>query len=345
MTDEIKLPTTEALSDFGLTRTPTQVDAKNNPFIKAPNTNPSSPASDAFLNEVVLHAFNYQPVKVTTDNSGPIPKVKLDYGGGSGPSKFEGKFRILLKNQPTIEGKHTWNPGGKGPLDFFYNAINKAPETIAVYGALAQNAVTYFKGGDDFAVPSTRRTDYQYTYADTEYQTVTINFELFTNNNFLRDIYKPIMGLVSLTYPKRYSNTEGGSIIEEGTAALGEAAQAVTEQGSLTARQYTLKPPCLFNIYHQSGLYSYTNCHCMGFTVTYDGPWYNATASETSQFNILRGSEPSAKIETRAFPSVAKVSMSFRSGERMFKDDFEKIYNSFNSIMSSSQTTYSQFES
>jgi hypothetical protein len=343
MADEIFLPTKEALGDFGLTRTATLVDAKNNPFIKAPGTNQSNTA-EGFLNEVILHAFEYQPVKITTDNSGDVPKVKMDFGGSSQPPVIA-KYRILLKNQPSFEGKHEWSPGAKGMMDFFYNAVNKAPETLAVATSVINNIGTYVAGGDNFEVPSNRRTDYQYTYSETAYQQVSLNFELITNNNFIRDIYNPIMDLMSLTYPKRYANDAEGNVLNAATDAVGQAPQAVNEQFSLTARQYTLKPPCLFNIYHQSGLYSYSNCHCAGFTVNYDGPWYNASAEELSQFNILKGQAPSVQMQTRSFPSVAKISMQFKSGERMFRDDFKKIRDSFNQIINNSKTTFSQFES
>jgi hypothetical protein len=362
MTDEIIIPNRNALSKFNLSRfvgSLNSASGSENPFIKVANTDvvPSQVEDENyFMNEVVMEAFEYSPVKITTeDRGGGLVQTKLTYGGGSASSMTVlQKFRILLNSDEDITvkyGTHKWDDSPASMFQGIYDVINDTAAAAAMVGTAVTNAAARFGANQEFKPDTIQRVDYQKIYKNTDYPSFDINFTLFTADNYIEDIFTPLMTLIAYTYPKRITpqtNDKGkdssllGQAADTGQAvsqASAKAANDLTEALALSARQYTLKPPCLFNVYHQSGLYSYTNCMCNNMSVKYEGPWYNTSYEEQVAFDGLNKGVK-MNVSRRSFPSIAKVNMSFETSERITRDDFSFLQSSFKSIADSGQTTF-----
>jgi hypothetical protein len=354
----IVLPTQYALSDFGLSRFVKKTDKNNNPFIKYSNEkiDGNQEEMDKYLNEVFLEVFENQPIKIKTEpDAGGVMRAKMQFGGSTSNPNILAKYRILIPSQQVpIAHNHYWNKGSSF-LGDVYNAINNLQDIGAVASTVAANAAAMASDNTNFRSPVAHKTDFEQTYERSDHPSLQLEFNLFTNSNFIRDIYHPLMELVSFTYPKRISPSDdaktsnGGNIVDSAIEStmgklntVDRAVQQVKEYISLTARQYALRPPCLFNIYHQAGLYTYSNCFCKSMNILYDGPWYNATSSEEVNFNI--DIAPKSTTQTRTLPSTAKVTMVFQSQELMFRDDFTLISSRFREILrNGSVTSFNQF--
>lgn len=368
----LTLPTPAALNDFNLSRfvrSASPGNDKNNPFLTVTGVdgdNASMPTGtfdtddNYFMNEVFIEAFNYQPVKVNTTTENGVTKASLVYGGGSGSNapNIIGKFRVLLsKKEVSLRHGHNWKSSSSMMSDI-YNNVAELRDNLAFGSSLLVNAAARAGADAEFQTPVNHKVDYQKVYESSDYPSVTLDFQLMTNNNFMRDVYIPIMALTAFTYPKRFSGTAAqnsptnsdnnwktiiANAVNSAQGVIEGTGQQVSEFLSLTARQYTFTPPCLFNIYHQSGLYTYSNCFCKSMDITYEGPWYNASFDELKIFNMLRGGPLTQTVNRRTFPSVARITMTFESTELLMRDDFQLILAGFSNIANTGNTTFTQF--
>jgi hypothetical protein len=292
-------------------------------------------------------------------------QASLDYGNGGVPPIIA-SFRLLLdKDDVKVKhGVHKWEDPPASLLNGLYNKTNEIASMAAMGANMASNAAARL-GSAAYKPQPLMKLDYQKVYAGTEPPTVDISFMAFTNDNFIGDVYIPIMSLAAFTYPQRIGSDGGGgggnsnetntwfqnmlNKVASATSYLSdltvEAAQQINETLALSARQYSMKSPCLFNIMHQSGLYSYSNCMCVSMDVTFEGPWYNAKAGEQQVFDILSSGPVKLDVSRRSFPTLAKVTMSFMTGERVMRDDFQYTMGSFFSILNSGDTTYTKYGS
>jgi len=285
-----------------------------NPFIKVSGNNATSPSNtgeSCKLNEAVIEAFEYQPVRVTTENVNGVMRSKLSYGSSKPPAVH--KFRVLLDTEditiPTVS--HGWSDSADSPLSAVYEFVQSGWGQITTGITDAANVVSRVGLGGNYSTAATPRIDYQQVYQNTVPPTINLEFTALTNDNFFEDILKPVLTLTSLTFPSKVGGAEG-------------AGAAAAEMASITARQYSLKPPCLFNVHHQSGLYTFESCMCTSLDVQYSGPWYNGTLSEQKAFSASSGSL-SVKVENRLFPTMAKVKITFLAGQRVVRGDIQAI--------------------
>jgi hypothetical protein len=369
MPDRIIIPTPAALAKYNLNRfvgSNSFNGEKNNPFVTVAGK-PSVEEGDYdedfnyFMNEVILEAYEYQPVRVTTKPVNGMVQASLDYGGGGIPPLLA-SFRLLLDNDKNIkiEYQHSWEKSQKDLLTGLFGAVDKGFNNLAYGATQASNAAARLGNAGEFVSTPIKKIDYQKIYQSSTVPNTTVQFTAFTNDNFIGDVYLPIMALCAFTHPKRYTGEKDESSSEEAskwdkllkgvrnvlgatTEIAADASQAINETLALTARQYTLKPPCLFNLYHQSGLYSYSNCMCKSFSVEYEGPWYNATAPEQQIFDVLSTGPMKLNVNRRSFPSIARVTMVFEPNEILTRDDFHFIAGSFSSIANSGNTTFTKF--
>ena len=332
--EQFIIPSPEVVGKYKLSR---YVEATSpngtgqNPFIKVNNnaaTKPSQSGKDCLLNEVVIEAFEYQPVRVTTESVNGVVRSKLDYGGSKPPPV--NTFRVLLDNDEinVRTGTHNWEDSADSMLSGVYEDVQSTWGQITSLITTAGNVASRVGVGGNYSTASTPRIDYQKVYKNTEPPSIDFEFTAITDKDFFTDIFKPIMTLTALTYPSRVGGLEG-------------AGAKVAEFASITARQYSLKPPCLFNVYHQSGMYTFENCMCTSLDVTYSGPWYNATADEQAAFSAI-GASLNIDVKNRLFPTIAKVKIAFVAGERVVRGDFQSIVDSFSGIQNSGTTTYTK---
>jgi hypothetical protein len=284
------------------------------------------------MNEVILEAFEYQNFALKTGPSeGGIIKTTIDYGGGGKPIPIE-TFRILLDSEgdlPPLAYTHAWKQPDTSVMGDVFKAINEKSSQLTTVIDAIQNAAALLDSDMPYTNKPITKLDFQKVYKESNYPGIDINFTAFTNNNFIDDVYTPIMKLIALTHPKRYNSKDETNELGEVQGATQDAKQGLIEAVALSARQYTLQSPCLFNLYHQSGLYSLSNCMCNSISVSYQGPWYNASIDEQQMFDNLSNKSLIQNINRRSFPTIAKVSMKFESGERLTRDDFTTLASNF----------------
>jgi hypothetical protein len=362
MTDYV-IPAPAALEAYNLKRYVASMTPKNNPFIKVTDTPVTAKGTydtdnNFFMNEVILQAFEYQSFAVTTaPGPGGVTSTTIDYGTKAAPVPIH-TFRILLDGEndlPPISYTHEWKEPDKSAMSDIFNSINELSTKVFGITDIVKGVTGKLDGDLPYNNKPIRKLDFQKIYKNSPYPGVELNFTSFTNNNFLEDVYDPIMTLIALTHPKRYTNTPTSESDKPLTTisntasqvqdAVAQASQDLVEALALTPRQYTLQPPMLFNIFHQAGLYTYSNCMCSSISVSYSGPWYNTTISEQQTFDNLSQNSLIQNINRRSFPTSAKVSMKFESGERMTRDDFTTIKSNFKSIANSGNTTFTKFAS
>lgn len=372
MTDNlIIIPTPQALSRYSLSRfvgTKSYNGQENNPFIKVNEDNSTSQIANDYndknfyTNEVILQVIEYQPYKIKTKEVNGMVQASLEYGSGSAANAAPpiATFRLLLDDDKVkTQFKHEWKDPGASLLSSLYDKLNDVSSNVAMGTTLAANgAARLGVGGDSpYVTEPLRKTDFQKVYNNSSYPTVPIQFTAFTNDDFINDIYLPIMAIISYTHPKRFvgANSYIGtgddwlSLLSKTSSILGDivatANQKIIESVALTARQYTLKPPCLFNLYHQAGLYSHVNCMCVDISIEYEGPWYNTSAKEQQIFDVLKNGPIELNISRRAFPTIAKVSMTFETSNRLMRDDFTFMAKNFIDIdkVTPGSTTFTQF--
>lgn len=353
------IPSAEALTAYGLSRYVSSRYTGNNPFIKVNNTNtsPSLFNENATMNEVILQCISPQPVKLRTQVDGNITKTILDYGN-RGPDILQ-TYRILLDADKVMVkyGKHSYVQGSsiiKGVFD----AVAKSTAIAEATSTGVQNLTTMIGADGTYTADKVVKLDFQKVYKSSDYPTFDLSFTALTHDNFLGDIYFPLLGLAAYTYPKRFvtdrteANTPSDAeatltnTIKQLAASsadwVAKLSQKAQETIALTTRQYILSPPCMFNISHAAGLYTYTNALCNSMSIEYDGPWYNSTSVENDIFNLFENKGLGLQLSSfaRSFPTMAKVTMSFETSELITRDDFSTQASNYTNAISNGSLTF-----
>jgi hypothetical protein len=153
-----------------------------------------------------------------------------------------------------------------------------------------------------------RRMEAISTYNGTDKQSLTIDFILFTKSNFLLDVFKPLMFLTSLSYPKRTLNGNFGDTsekvgntlksvaannpqfnetirtllrasangIQDAGQFLEKVENALSRYGGIGPyRYYISRRPEYMSIRHASGLFTFPLAYISNVSYDFQGPWYN----------------------------------------------------------------------
>jgi hypothetical protein len=386
------LPTPEACSDVGLKRFPTKYsgsspansnrEASSSIGVQYKKFGDTSQAQslmnlkthDLFNpRDIVIQVLTNQPFKTTTEKgaNGSIIS-KYSYGtnaDGSSTSPPEPLYEIHISpTQPDdgaigveIEHVHNWD---KNPsifdqiLDGASKIIGGIDDTRTKFENLAKGASGIT--GPFEATPN-RRRDFVETYQYTEKQSITIPFVLFTaggEENFIRDIYDPIMLLTQISYPKRDNTTTPGingalnsfgksmNIIPQtptgvnGTDSQGQPPKGQSDmdiEAKMSAinpgfRVFVSKPPAYVNVFHNGGLFSYKNCYITKFRykfrVSIDGSGPSLKNSLGQGQTITEASLSNANI---AYPAIAECELQLKTSEPLFSDDFIVLQNQYGS--------------
>jgi hypothetical protein len=388
---KIFLPTPDACSDVGLKRFPSSYpseaasnsnrEASNSIGIQYKKFGDSNQAKslanlkthDLFNpRDIVIQVLTNTPFKTTTEQ-GPNGTIisKYSYGtnaDGSASNPPEPKYEIHIsptQNEDSvgveIEHTHNWD---KNPsifdqiMDGASKIIGGIDDTITKFENLAKSAGAA-KGAFD-ATPN-RRRDIAETYQFTEKQSITIPFVLFTaggEENFIRDIYDPIMLLTQISYPTRSNNSTPGingalkSIGESvgilpqtptgvnGTDSQGNPPNSQSDvdiEAKMSAinpgfRVFVSTPPAYVNVYHNGGLFSYKNCYITKFRykfrVMVDGSGPSLRNSLGQGQTITEASLSNANI---AYPAMAECEIQLKTTEPLFSDDFVVLQNQYGS--------------
>jgi hypothetical protein len=197
---------------------------------------------------------------------------------------------IALDSDSELTGKITNNWGGGD--DILTQAVQGVAQIAANLSEIGRSVGQAVKEPDFAGVPFS-----PLRYKGSEHGTVTINFTLFTKNNYIRDIYYPLMFLKSLCYPKSMEwSDEAIALLEKGIDQLTaipkemrEKAKKFIEEVKLKvkvkgsaaemAAQFVgdrfkiIKPPPLLKVEHSSGLIFMNRAAITEFTYKAEGPW------------------------------------------------------------------------
>lgn len=223
------------------------------------------------------------------------------------PSHSDGKGDWLSQSH-----KHTWVGGEQDAVAQLFQGAADLLSTGESLLKMANAGLNYAKTGslkgNEFAGNVyNRKLDVLDYYKESDSTPIQINFSLFTRNNFLNDVFRPIMFLTALGYPKRSLNGDFGKLLDtdikktsellkskypgssfattvaellDKAKGVGESVENVermfAEYGGLGPYRYFIsKRPEYLTVRHASGLFYYPVAYIESFNYTFKGPWYN----------------------------------------------------------------------
>lgn len=215
-------------------------------------------------------------------------------------------------NDFSFKVNNTWKSGEDIITNFITGAVNVAKN-------LTENYRTA-KGVSDSNQNTVATIPFsQARYSSTEFGELTINFTLFTRNNYLRDIYLPLLYLQAMCIPKRHPEAEkykkkAANKAADVAATSQEYIQKLfnSKKKAFTADDVknmaanlmdyfrVVKPPDTFSVEHSSGLFWMKKGAVTSFNFKVDGPWvrmeYDALFGKL--FNTFGGAENPSSIAT-----------------------------------------------
>jgi len=226
-----------------------------------------------------------------------------------------GTFTIYPNNQDWLSLSHT-HKWGNDMLSSIVNTANTAlglvdnlQSLISLAGNITEGATLNQEQAASQRI--SRKIDMIDTYQSSEKLTVNIPFILFTKDNFLEDVYKPLLLLTAMTYPKRLISGDLFSDIEKLLTQADDAAKNLNEENifksALTTatgatrefvknnknaandfernagklggyglfRYNVSKRPEYMTMRHASGLIYFPLAYIDSIKYTFKGPWYN----------------------------------------------------------------------
>lgn len=269
---------------------------------------------DIARDAVVFKIFETVPGVANTE------EVKLPGGGKylrNIPAKTNvntiGSFTIYPSNQDWLSQTHNHNYKA-GEQDLVASTLQGALDLVGTGESILKlsnagiNAIQSgsLKGNEPAGNVYNRKIDVLDYYDGSEKQSLEIEFNLFTRSNFLNDIFRPVMFLTALGYPKRALSGDFGKLIDKNLKGIGELAsrypdstiaqlisqgvnslkgigtsvedieKAFSQFGGLGPYRYFVsKRPEYMTIRHASGLFYFPVAYVRGFSYTFKGPWYN----------------------------------------------------------------------
>jgi hypothetical protein len=242
--------------------------------------------------------------------------------------------------------KNTWS-GGE---DILTQAIQGAATVAMNLGEVGRTIGQAMKTADVAGVPYSPMR-----YKGSEYGDITINFTLFTKNNYIEDIYYPLLFLRAISMPRK-SEWEATNLLtaplqrvisslkEENRKKIEEAMQSVGLNGG-TAQQIAsfinerfriVKPPPLFRVEHSSGLVFMNKAAITEFSYKAEGPWvryhYDGLFGKLFSFNPNIGQALDRLIQDvyvkfpnavdSCFPTRVKCTMVLKETDFITQDSY-----------------------
>lgn len=330
----MQFPTLKAITDFRL----------RNGFSPYGTANPTEVARDAIhfnIFEGALGEMEIQEIEGTGLKTSFVKNAK---------EKTMGSFTIYPNNPDWLSLSHNHTYSDTNPLESYINPVlqfvNTGTNLLKAVGNIASNEPT--------SARAVRRVDFVDQYQSTEKLSLNIPFVLFTKGNFIEDIYIPIMFLTALSYPKRLydsdiredgkkiaklfeTNAGEESFLSEGASFLSERVSDVEDlvikYGNVGAFRYVItQRPEYLSVRHASGLFFFKLASILNFSYNYKGPWINSRGDvvpeavgrnnfSQSLSNMLNRNKNRQKAPY-AFPSIAECSMTVKSVEPLFRQDW-----------------------
>ena len=342
----IYIPSIKSCRDYGISRFPTKYSSSDgygdglpdflsggqfsnwcNPHIRSINTIETSTKENNSMDEVLIEVLTNTPyvpeLKKRVVNG--IEEWDETYSTDSQTPEFY--FRIAPTWESISQEKtHKW----------------EAPQ-----GILSQvlEGVSSLVGGIDDILTTSRNTgnknrksahvvkqnDIVNQYQSTNKETIEIPFILFTKDDFVNDIFYPIMMLTALSYPVRI-NMRGlhEKIMKESTdKIISEFGDDMSRRERKTAknnpsdfirnimgdnRLFLSTPPPYLRVSHTSNLFFYPHMNIINFDYSFQKPFYNIKNN---------------KMQSRSFPLVAECVLTLRASDLLLSDHYLNMIGRF----------------
>lgn len=265
-----------------------------------------------------------------------------------------GSFTIYPTNDTNslaFQHEHSYSsgPGVTGIISSVMGIVNGADDLLN----LTNNVISSAKSGSEqAAVQNTnRKIDVLEHYESTNKQSMTIDFNLFTKDDFLEDVFKPLMFLTALSYPKRHLKGNLGDSIKKLADAANDKTSptfirnisnllsnagidaskisefinnldaTAAETGGIGPFRYFIESrPEFLSVRHASGLFAYPLAAIKSVKYEFQGPWYNVDGHKLD-------STVSAQLENIVSQQLG--SGDTRGSWQRIKDSFSQLGNEF----------------
>jgi hypothetical protein len=344
MAGKIYLPSIEACSAYGIPRVGThpRSTALRAPFLRGPqfekiqiaNYNTAGAGSDdeqTRIDEIKLEFIGNQPYKLIFTPEGEIQKASF-VGGKDDVSILDMLIAPNTTDWVNFTSKHEWEKPG-GLITSLFESVTSL--ISAGNGILTKIANASQAGsGTNLRTEQSIVLDQADAYKSSSSIEFTIPFLLWsagaTADEWIRDIYLPIMLLTAWSYPRRATSLS----VEDTNKVLTEASANSPAQGSESptkdiqdainkiypgTRITILDPPSYIRVKHTSGLFTFNRCVISSFNFKYLDPWVKATTGG----NLNNMTETLLK---KSLPMRAECSLTLRSIEKLYADDWIAMY-------------------
>jgi hypothetical protein len=320
----LQFPTLQSISDFRM-------------------RNGISPYGQQDPDEIARHAIHFNIFQ----NTPPVPQAKqvgntnlIQNVVPPTTTTSLGTFTIYPSNMD-LNMTHNHNYEGIGDnviassINSVLDMVNGADALFTLGGAVLNS----INKGSPQAIPQkmTRKLDTLDRYAATDKQEITTEFTLFTKDDFLNDVFRPLMFLTALSYPTRTSSGNlGQSLAQFGAAAAASDSKTIQSLGQLinqasqtaqtidtaTAqaggfgpyRYFIVKNPEYISVRHASGLFYFPIAVIKNVTYEFHGPWYNYDGTPL-QANGNFGQLINAGINSAAGQSLDQIVQQFQTAD------------------------------
>lgn len=270
-------------------------------------------SNDAIARDAVhFNVFELNPPSATAETNADGTLVRNVVSNSS--SNLLGTYTIYPNNPDwlTMDHNHTWGNEQLSNIANMANTALGAVDTVQSLLTLFNNVSDSAQIGSEQSIAQRiqRRIDTVDTYQSTDRLQITIPFILFTKKDFLRDVFRPLMLLTAMTYPKRLLGGNLGRDLQKASkqisklvgdlpdgaikSALNNVSNIANEysgkvgnvidsgEQSLSSaagygpfRYYVSKRPEYLSMRHASGLMYFPLCYITNINYEFKGPWYN----------------------------------------------------------------------
>jgi hypothetical protein len=312
------------------------------------------------MDEVILEFLGNTPYSTVTRREGDIVRVSYERSASGGEPEPIAIVRIAPNSQDWLElgVDHSWEQPGSILTQIFdtvVEGVSLVNDAIQIYDSIGQGVSP--DAGDRYKSARDFRFDQSDQYRDTTLPEITIPFTLFTAgggmNNFIRDIYVPVMLLSAWSSPKRSTQpinverpSENNPLAEGGASPEGDEIQSAENASESQAddsrdideaaleglarsfpgfRFAVLDPPSYIRLTHTSGLFRFPNCAITSFKYSYKGPWVHTTQEEQKMPEMAALKNIGLMTE-RAYPTIAECSLTFKVLDKFYADDWIAMF-------------------
>ena len=318
-------------------------------------------------NEIVIEVLTNKPYTISpeygqdgliravyksglSENSG----TSYDAQAFNGPNETVAVFRVLPEGDEFLKFSHSHDWGEPdGILKKIMNVGVEAGKKLSRASEITSRA-----GGEP--IPEQQyRMDINDKYMSSMKPSLNFKFVLFTKNDFINDIFLPIMTLCYYSSPSRTANVgENAQVFlnnlmssqkdvfkdnKELLKDIQETERKIKEENSNInminrlspgVRFLVTDPPPFFRVWHASGLFYYPRMSLNEVSYTFHKPFYNISgegfANDYPQegqttpgfFEILKNSK---RFKDSSFPLYAEVNLNFEGIDPLFFDDFASL--------------------